>query len=99
MLKLIKAKIIARKTTKVILQKEIPMINELIENASKDGEFCVSINSNDYSCSTRVLLKKAGYKVEYGLISWAHLGVAIDENEKELMKIAKDAGVEIVEVQ
>lgn len=99
MLKLIKAKIIARKTTKVILQKEIPKINELIENASKDGKFCVLIKGSDYSYSTRVLLKKAGYEVEYNSISWAHLGEAIDKNEKELMKIAKDAGVEIIEVQ
>ncbi len=99
MLKLIKAKIIARKTTKVILQKEIPMINELIEKASEDGKFYVSINFNDYSHSTRILLRKAGYKVEYSSISWSHLSVAIDENEKELMQIAKDAGVEIVEVQ
>lgn len=96
MIKLLKAKISARKATKVRLQTEIPMINELIEKARKEGKFCVAININDYSRSTEALLKKAGYRVEYDYISWSHL---IDENEKELMKIAKDAGVKILEVQ
>ena len=96
MSKLFKAKITARKATKVILQKEIPMINELIAKARDEGKFCVAININDYSRSTEVLLKKAGYKVEYDYISWAHLGVSIDENEKELMNIAKDAGVKLL---
>ena len=99
MIKLLKAKITARETIKVRLQKEIPMINELIEKARKDGKCCATININDYSRSTEKLLEKAGYKVEYGHISWAHLAVSIDEKEKELMKIAKDAGVKILEVQ
>lgn len=99
MIKLIKAKIIARKATKVILQKEIAMINQLIEKAGEDGEFHVTINVNDYSLSTKVLLKKAGYTVDYDMISWAHLGIAIDKNEKELMKIARETGVKIIEVQ
>lgn len=99
MLKLINAKITARKATKVRLQTEIPMINELIEKAREEGNFCVPININDYSRSTEALIKKSGYEVEYNQISWAHLGVAIDKNEKELMKIAKDAGVKILEVQ
>lgn len=99
MIKLVKAKIAARKATKAILQKEIPMINELIEKACEEGKFCVPININDYSSATQALLKKAGYEVEYNQISWAHLGVAIDKNEKELMSIAKEAGVKLFEVQ
>ena len=99
MIKLIKAKITARKATKVRLQEEIPMINKLIEKASEEGKFCVPININDYSRSTEALLKKAGYEVEYDHISWAHLSEAIDENEKELMEIAKKAKVKILEVQ
>ena len=98
-MKLLKAKITARKATKVRLQTEIPMINELIEKASEEGKFCVAININDYSRSTEALLKKAGYRVEYDYISWAHLAGSIDENEKELMEIAKDVGVKLLEVQ
>lgn len=99
MIKLIKAKCVARQTIKVRLQAEIPKLNELIKKASEEGKFCVAININDYSESTRVLLKKAGYEVKYDYISWAHLGVKIDENECELMEVAKDAGVKIFEVQ
>ena len=90
MIKLLKAKIAARETTKARLQKDIPMINELIKNARENGK---------YSQAARTMLEKAGYKVEYNCISWAHLLVEIEKNEKELMKIAKDAGVEIVDVQ
>lgn len=99
MIKLIKAKIAARKAIKVRLQTEVPIINELIKKAIEDGKFSVEIDINDYSRSTEVLLKKAGYEVKYNEISWAHIGVTIDENEKEVMKIAKDAGVKILEVQ
>ena len=58
-----------------------------------------SKNINDYSFATQAMLRKAGYEVEYDCISWIHLYRAIEENEKELMKVAKDAGVEIIEVQ
>ena len=95
MIKLIEAKCVARQTIKERLQAEIPKLNELIKKASEEGKFCVVININDYSESTRVLLKKAGYKVEYDYISWAHLGVKIDENECDLMEIAEDAGFKI----
>lgn len=99
MLKLIRAKAAARKATLATLKKEIPMINELISKASEDGKFCVPININDYSPSVQALLRKAEYKVEYNSISWAHFGVEIDHNERELMQIAKEAGVEILKVQ
>ena len=99
MIKMIKAKSAAWQATKVRLQVEIAMINELIEKATLDGKFCVEINVNDYSRATEKLLKKAGYEVEYNLISWAHLAVKLDDNERELMKVAKDAGVKIFEVQ
>ena len=99
MIKLLKAKITAREATKALLQKEIPMINELIKNAREKGELIVKININDYSFATQAMLKKAGYEVEYDCISWIHLYRAIEESEKELMKVAKDAEVEIVEVQ
>lgn len=99
LLKLIKAEAAARNTTRAILKKEVPMINELISKASEDRKFYVPININDYSPSVQALLKKAGYKVEYNSISWAHIGVEIDNNERELMKIAEEAGVEILKVQ
>ena len=99
MIKLLKAKIAARETTKARLQKDIPMINELIKNARENGKCYVTININDYSQAARTMLEKAGYEVEHNSISWAHLMVEIEKNEKELMKIAKDAGVEIVDVQ
>ncbi len=99
MIRLIKAKIIARETVKTILQKEIPMINMLIEEAKNEGRFTVPINVNDYSSSTQTLLKKAGYNVEYDYISLAHVAGAFERNEKELMKIAKEAGVSILDVQ
>ena len=99
MIKLLKAKITAREATKALLQKEIPRINELIKNAREKGELIAKININDYSFATQAMLRKAGYEVEYDCISWIHLYRAIEENEKELMKVAKDAGVEIIEVQ
>ena len=99
MIKLLKAKITAREATKALLKKEIPMINELIKNAREKGELIAKININDYSLATQAMLRKAGYEVEYDCISWIHLYRAIEENEKELMKVAKDAGVEIIEVQ
>lgn len=99
MLRLIKAKAAARKTTLATLKKEVPMINELISKAAEEGKFCIPININDYSPSVQALLEKAGYEVEYNYISWAHWGVEIDHNEKELMQIAKEAGVEILNVQ
>ena len=97
MIKLIKAKIAARKAIKARLKKEIPMINELIEKASQEGDFNVPINVNEYSNSARILLEKAGYDVNYNEISWAHLGGEMDRNEKELKKIAEAAGVKILE--
>lgn len=98
MIRLIKAKIIARETIKARLQKEIPMINKLIEEAKNEGKFTVPINVNDYSSSTRDLLEKEGYKVEFDYISWAHMAGVLDRNEKELMKIVAEAGVSILEV-
>lgn len=98
MIRLIKAKIIARETIKARLQKEIPMINKLIEEAKNEGKFTVPINVNDYSSSTRALLEKEGYKVEFDYISWAHMAGVLDRNEKELMKIVAEAGVSILEV-
>ncbi len=99
MIKLIKAKFIARRTTIARLRKEIPMINQLIERAVDDGKFSVPININDYSRCTEALLEKAGYRIEYSYISWSHWGVEIDKNEKELMKLADEAGVKVISVQ
>lgn len=99
MLKLINAKIAARDTTKVKLQKEILMINQLITEAKEKGEFCVKININEYSLATRTLLEKAGYEVEYDFISWSAQGIAISKNEDEVVELAKEANVEIIEVQ
>ena len=84
---------------KVRLQKEILMINELISKARQEGKYCIQLNCNEYSAATESLLKKAGYKVEYDFISWAHLCIAIEENEKNLEKVAKDSGVKILRVQ
>lgn len=99
MIRLINAKIIARKSTKALLKKEIPMINKLIEDASEEGKFCVPININDYSYATQLLLEKAGYRVEYSYISWSHIAIATHKNERKLMRVAKEAGVSVLKVQ
>jgi hypothetical protein len=99
MIRLINAKIIARRTTKALLKKEIPIINKLIEDASEAGKFCVPIGDNECSYATELLLKKAGYRVDNGFISWAHIAIATHKNENELMKVAKEAGVSILKVQ
>ena len=98
MFNLIKAKVAARDTIKAQMEKEIKKINSLIIKAKEKGEFFITLNVNEYSRATETLLKKAGYEICYDKISWAKKAIELEANEKEILKIAREAGIEVVDV-
>ena len=106
MVKIISSKVAVRKTIKAQLQKEIPQINDAIEEATAKGETIIEEYDGDISKPTRNMLEKAGYVVECWnmlqvkpRISWHHSYHDCSDNDSELKKIAKELDLKIVEIQ
>lgn len=106
MLKIISSKVAARKTIKAKLQKEIPPINNAIEEAMAKGETTIDEYDGDISKPTLNMLVKAGYDVENWnmlnrkpRISWHHSYCDCSDNDSELKELAKELNLEIVKMQ
>lgn len=105
MLKIISSKLAARKTIKVQLQKEIPLVNEAIKKGMDNGETSIYYDG-DISKPTVKMLIKAGFIVENWdvwdvrtKIAWYPSYDKFSDNDSEVEKIAKEIGLEIVEMQ
>ncbi len=105
MIKIIAAKVAARKTIRARLEKEIPQINEAIKKAKEAGEIRVYY-SGEVSKATVTMLEKAGYVVNdwevwdvKTEISWYLAYNKLVDNPSEVEKIAKEADLHIVEMQ
>lgn len=105
MIKIIAAKVAARKTIKARLEKEIPLINEVIQKAKEAGDIRVYY-SGEISKATVIMLEKAGYVVNHWdvwdvktEITWYPAYNKLVDNPSEVEKIAKEAGLDIVEMQ
>ena len=106
MLKIISAKVAARKTIKVQLQKEIPPLNEAIEKAIAEGETIIDEYDGDISKPTLKMLEKAGYMVENWnalgakpRISWHLSHYDCSDNDSEMEKLAKELDLKIEKMQ
>lgn len=105
MLKIISSKVAARKTIKAELQKEIPPINDALEEAMANGEIRIYYDG-DISKPTVKMLTKAGYVVENWdvwdaktEISWYPSYNKFSNDDSEVEKLAKELELEIVEMQ
>lgn len=106
MLKIISAKVAARKTIKVQLQKEIPPLNEAIEKAIAEGETTIDEYDGNISKPTLKMLEKVGYMVENWnalgakpRISWHLLHYDCSDNDSEMEKLAKELDLKIEKMQ
>ena len=103
MSELFDAKKAAQETTKAMFQKEIPVINDLIKKACREGKYSVMVRGSDCPYPVQCLLRNAGYLLEYCSgdyeVSWIKATDSLAKNEEGLMKVAKEAGVEVAKVQ
>ena len=105
MFKIITSKVAARETIKAQLQKEIPLVNEAIAKAMSDGQ-TKTYYRGDISKPTVKMLNKAGYRIDNWdiwdaptEIFWYTSYEKIVDNDSQLDEIAKEANIDIVNVQ
>ncbi len=98
MLRIMSAAEAARKTVKISLEKEIPLINKAIEEAIEKKQKSCFYNER-VSRATITILTRAGYDVRYlgetrVEISWSSMYNELDKNEKVIEElITKDTDV------
>ena len=105
MFKTISSKIAARQTIKAQLERELPPINDAIKEAKEAGKLYTHYDG-EISKVTFKLLTKAGYCVENWnvwnattRIDWCASYHKISDSAEEVVKIAQEADIKIVEVQ
>lgn len=101
MVEIMSAESVARETLKFVLEKEIPLVNEAIENAKGNGLRVTFVKQN-FSEATKRLLKKAGYYVDDDnrnntQISWEAQYNNLTTNDKFIEKVAEEIDIKIVD--
>ena len=92
----------AQETIKAEFTNELVIVNDLIKKACSEGRYSTTARESYCPYSVRCLLNNAGYDVKYESghyrISWNQAARSLAESEKELMEVAKEAGVELAKV-
>ena len=103
MIKVISAKVAARRTIRTKLEREIPSINKALEDAMNNGDTTLEYKGK-ISIPTVKMISKAGYLVEHSdveemntLISWKENYFRSSKNPFEVERIAREATVATAE--